>query len=346
MQKSGGTTNIKQLAQALGLSTSTVSRALNGYTDVNEQTRLRVQEMAAAMGYRPDAGARRLVRGNTDAVGIVYSAAVENLGNPQFLDMADGLAERLERDHLDLLLAVAKNETELEIYERLFRGGRVDAVIVPNTRVQDPRVDYLLDKGYPFVGYGRTAQCDHYSWLDFDNDMGSRLAVEHLLALGHTRIAYVHAPLALNFAYQRHRGFVDALATAGVDIPASYCMGGVNDRRSGLQAAARLLALQPKPTAVLVDNNLGGVGLIRGLIDAGLHVGQDISVVVHGDIPQDTLLTGLDVTTVTQPTPQTTGMALAEMVMQVLRAPQDGPYQVLRQPALQLGSSTGPVRQA
>lgn len=335
--------SIKKLAQALGLSTSTVSRALNGYTDVNELTRARVQEMADAMGYRPDAGARRLVRGNTDAIGIVYSAAVENLGNPQFLDMADGLGERLEREHQDLLLAVAKNETELEIYERLFRGGRVDAVIVPNTRVQDPRVDFLLERQYPFVGYGRTADCAHYSWLDFDNDMGSRLAVEHLLALGHTRIAYVHAPLELNFAFQRHRGYVAALQAAGVDVLPGYCIGGVNDRRSGLQAVRHVLALSPRPTAVLVDNNLGGVGLIRGLMDAGLQVGRDISVVVHGDIPQDTLLTGLSVTTVTQPTPQTTGFALAEMVMQVLRHPEDGPYQRLREPALQVGTSTGPV---
>jgi LacI family transcriptional regulator len=335
--------SIKQLAQALGLSTSTVSRALNGYTDVNEHTRLRVQDMANAMGYRPDPGARRLVRGSTDAVGIVYSAAVENLGNPQFLDMAGGLGERLERDHLDLLLAVAKNETELEIYERLFRGGRVDAVVVPNTLVNDPRVDYLLAKGYPFVGYGRTAECTGYSWVDFDNDMGSRLAVEHLVALGHRHIAYVHAPLVLNFAFQRHRGFMAALAAAGLDCPDSYSVDGVNDRRSGLQATATLLAMRPRPTAVLVDNNLGGVGLIRGLIDAGLRVGQDISVVVHGDIPQDTLLTGLQVTTVTQPTPQTTGVALAEMVMQVLRAPGEGPYQMLRAPALQLGSSTGPA---
>ncbi len=335
--------SIKKLAQALGLSTSTVSRALNGYTDVNELTRARVQEMADAMGYQPDAGARRLVRGNTDAIGIVYSAAVENLGNPQFLDMADGLGERLEREHQDLLLAVAKNETELEIYERLFRGGRVDAVIVPNTRVHDPRVDFLLERQYPFVGYGRTADCAHYSWLDFDNDTGSRLAVEHLVSLGHRRIAYVHAPLELNFAFQRHRGYVTALQAAGLEVLPGYCIGGVNDRRSGLQAVAQVLALSPRPTAVLVDNNLGGVGLIRGVMDAGLQVGRDISVVVHGDIPQDTLLTGLSVTTVTQPTPQTTGFALAEMVMQVLRRPDDGPYQLLRQPALQVGTSTGPV---
>jgi LacI family transcriptional regulator len=331
------------MAQALGLSTSTVSRALNGYSDVNALTRARVQEMADTLGYRPDAGARRLVRGSTDAIGIVYSAAVENLGNPQFLDMADGLAERLEREHQDLLLAVAKNDTELEIYSRLFKGGRVDAVIVPNTRVHDTRVDFLLKQGYPFVAYGRTAQCGHYSWLDFDNDLGSQLAVEHLVSLGHTRIAYVHAPLALNFAFQRHRGYLAALQAAGLESLPGYCIDGVNDRRSGLQAAARVLALSPRPTAVLVDNNLGGVGLIRGLMDANLQVGPDMAVVVHGDIPQDTLLTGLSVTTVTQPTPQTTGIALAEMVMQVLRTPENGPFQMLRKPALQLGSSSAAV---
>jgi len=331
------------MAQALGLSTSTVSRALNGYSDVNALTRARVQEMADTLGYRPDAGARRLVRGSTDAIGIVYSAAVENLGNPQFLDMADGLGERLEREHQDLLLAVAKNDTELEIYSRLFKGGRVDAVIVPNTRVYDPRVEFLLKQGYPFVAYGRTAQCAHYSWLDFDNDLGSRLAVEHLVSLGHTRIAYVHAPLALNFAFQRHRGYLAALQAAGLESLPGYCIDGVNDRRSGLQAAARVLALSPRPTAVLVDNNLGGVGLIRGLMDANLQVGPDMAVVVHGDIPQDTLLTGLSVTTVTQPTPQTTGIALAEMVMQVLRTPEEGPFQMLRKPALQLGSSSAAV---
>ena len=150
--------SIKQLASALGLSTSTVSRALNGYTDVNDQTRLRVQEMAASLGYRPDAGARRLVRGNTDAIGIIYSAAVENLGNPQFLDMAGGLGERLQARPLGSAAGRRqKRATELRFTSACSMVGRVDAVIVPNTRVDDPRVDYLLDKGYPFVGYGRTA---------------------------------------------------------------------------------------------------------------------------------------------------------------------------------------------
>jgi LacI family transcriptional regulator len=333
--------NIRQLAKELGLSTSTVSRALNGYLDVNPKTRLRVQEMAHAMGYRPDAGARRLVRGSTDAIGIVYSAAVENLGNPQFLDMAGGLAERLEQAQFDLLLAVASDDQELQIYDRLFRGGRVDAVVIPNTRLHDNRIDYLLEKRYPFLGYGRTDNCSNYSWFDFDNDRGSVLAVEHLLQLGHTAIAYVHSSLALNFAFQRHRGFMSGLRSAGLMCPPAYQVGPAADRRSGLDAVVKLLSLASRPTAIVVDNNLGGVGVLRGLVDAGVQVGKDISVVVHGDIPIDTLLLGMDVTTVTQPTAHASGVTMAEMVFQLLNAPAGGPYQRLQQPDLVVGSTTG-----
>ncbi|QDL55988.1 LacI family DNA-binding transcriptional regulator [Rhodoferax aquaticus] len=336
--------NIRELAKALGLSTSTVSRALNGYQDVNAQTRQRVQDMANALGYRPDAGARRLVRGRADAIGIVYSAAVDNLGNPQFLEMASGLSDRLEQDHLDLLLAVAQHEGEWSMVERLFRGGRVDAVIVPNTFVQDERVEQLLEKGYPFVAYGRTSTHADYSWFDFDNERGSHLAVNHLLGLGHRRFAYVHAPLELNFASQRHVGFLAALRAAGLDCPLSYQVSGVNDRRGGLGAVARLLALEAPPTAIVVDNNLGGVGVIRGLMDAGIRVGADVSVVVHGDIPSDTLLPGMHVTTVSQATPYQSGQTMGDMLVRVLKHPEAGPYQVLRQPALIIGTSSSLCR--
>ncbi|RFO96210.1 LacI family transcriptional regulator [Rhodoferax lacus] len=335
--------NIKALAKELGLSTSTVSRALNGYQDVNEQTRLRVEAAAKALGYRANAGARRLVRGSTEAIGIVYSAAVENLGNPQFLDMAGGLSERLHSEHFDLMLAVASDEMDLDIYDRLFRGGRVDAVVLPNTRVEDARVNYLLEKGYPFLAYGRTGNCSGYSWFDFDNDAGSRLAVRHLAALGHRRIAYVHSPLLLNFAWQRHRGFLAGLQEAGLSFDPACLAGPAVDRRSGREAVQALMALNQPPTAIVVDNNLGGIGVMRGLMDRGLRLGKDISVVVHGVIPADSLLAGLDATMVTQPTAHSTGVTMADMVLQVLREPAAGPFQMLRQPELVVGQTTGPA---
>ena len=336
--------NIKALAKELGLSTSTVSRALNGYQDVNAQTRLRVQETANRLGYRADVGARRLVRGSAEAIGIVYSAAFEFLGNPQFLDMAGGLAERLNQDHFDLLLAVAPDDGDIDVYDRLFRGGRVDAVVVPNTRVEDARILHLMEKGYPFLAYGRTAYCDRHAWFDFDNDRGSQMAVEHLLGLGHRSIAYIHSPLELNFAFQRHRGFAAAMQAANLPFPDTFQVGASSDRRSGLEAVKKLMDLPLRPTAIVVDNNLGGIGVLRGLLDAGLTLGVDVSVVVHGVIPSDTFLFGLDVTTVTQPTAHTTGVAMAEMVLQVCNSSQGSPLQQLRQPELVVGSTTGPVQ--
>lgn len=333
--------NIKTLAKELGLSTSTVSRALNGYQDVNEATRLRVQEGARTLGYRANAGARRLVRGSTEAVGIVYSAGVENLGNPQFLDMAGGLSERLHAEHFDLMLAVASDEQDLDIFDRLFRGGRVDAVVLPNTRVHDRRVDYLREKGYPFLAYGRTGDCTGFSWFDFDNERGSQLAVQHLVGLGHREIAYVHSPLELNFARQRHYGFLQAMDRAGLPFNPVWLAGPAVDRRSGRAAVQALMELAQPPTAVVVDNNLGGIGVLRGLMDLGLRLGKDISVVVQGVIPSDSLLAGLDATMVIQPTAHRTGVSMAEMVLQVLRAPDAGPYQVLRQPELVVGQTSG-----
>lgn len=333
--------NIKSLAKELGLSTSTVSRALNGYSDVNEDTRQRIEQAAKALGYRPNAGARRLVRGSTEAVGIVYSAGVENLGNPQFLDMAGGLAERLHADHFDLMLAVASDEMDLDIYDRLFRGGRVDAVVLPNTRVSDPRVNYLREKGYPFLAYGRTADCSDYSWFDFDNEAGSALAVQHLHALGHQRIAYVHSPLELNFAQQRHQGFQRGLRQAGLPFDAAWLAGPAVDRRGGRNAVHKLMALPNRPTAIVVDNNLGGIGVLRGVLELGLQLGRDVSVVVHGLIPNDSLLAGLEATMVTQPTAYSTGVCMAEMVLQLLREPASGPFQILRQPELVAGETTG-----
>ncbi len=333
--------NIKALAKELGLSTSTVSRALNGYQDVNQQTRSRVEEAAKTLGYRPNAGARRLVRGSTEAIAIVYSAGVENLGNPQFLDMAGGLAERLHAEHFDLMLAVASDEQDLDMYDRLFRGGRVDAVVLPNTRVNDKRVNYLLEKGYPFLAYGRTGECSGFSWFDFDNEEGSKLAVRHLVALGHTDIAYAHSPLELNFALQRQRGFLLALQEAGLAFDPAWLAGPAVDRRGGRAAVQALMALPKRPTAIVVDNNLGGIGVLRGLMDAGLVLGRDISVVVHGVIPSDSFLAGLSPTMVIQPTAHSTGVAMAEMVLQVLHAPGAGPYQLLRQPDLVVGQTTG-----
>ncbi|MBT0569902.1 LacI family DNA-binding transcriptional regulator [Curvibacter sp. CHRR-16] len=347
VRKSTGV-NIKQLAQSLGLSISTVSRALNGYPDVNQQTRERVQEMANSMGYAPDARAQRLVRGRADAVGMVYSATLGYMGNPQFLATADGIAQRLQMYGQDFLLAVARTETELNVYRRLLHGGRVDGVIVANTRQHDERIDWLLASGYPFVAYGRTTESHGYAWLDLDNVQAGRLAAEHLAKLGHKHFAYVHVDMGMNFAFQRREGFLQVLRAAGLNCPPQNQVDYANDVQSGMQAAQQLLQLTPLPTAVVVDTNLGVQGVIEGLQAAGVQVGRDVSVLVHGIQPQLQLSDGRTVTTVAQPPGEEIGRLLADIVWTVLRgAGKNDPHythpQVLCQPVLLPGDTTGPV---
>lgn len=334
--------DLKQLSARLGLSATTVSRALNGYDDVSAKTRERVALMARELGYQPNRTARRLARGRADAVGLVYPLDAADLGDPRFLEVIEGLSDRLEAADMDLLLASAREHSELRTYERLVSGGRVDGVIVARTRVADERIDYLLQAGMPMVAYGRTAQPEGFAWFDFDNEAGMVLAVQRLVALGHRRIAYLHAPLSLCFAMQRHAGYLRAMQAAGLPVlPALVQPGGLS-RRTGHAAALALLQARPRPTALLVDNNLCGIGAVRALLDSGVALGRDLSVIVYDGVPDDLLLAGQRIAAIGQPTAYEAGETMADMLLTLMRGEPLAQPQRLLQPVFEPGQSLGP----
>lgn len=329
--------NLKELSKRLGLSPTTVSRAIAGYSDVSPITRERVQRMAKDLGYQPNRAARQIARGSADTVGIVYPLSEDYIGNPAFREMLSAVAMRLDQADIDLVLAAAPPRDEMRIYDRMIGGRRVDAMIVAHTRVDDIRVDYLLRSQMPFVAYGRTSNAEGYPWFDFDNEAGGRLAAEGLLALGHQRFAYVHSPLRLNFAYQRHAGFVAGLLHAGL-VPQSQYVGG-QGRRGGYDAGMRLLNEQPRPTAVVIDSTLGGIGVIRALLDRGVAIGREMSVLVYEGVPDDTLLRGVTVASIQQPTDTASGQTIGDMVMALIQRQPLAEPRVLRQPVFVAGDS-------
>ncbi len=333
--------DLKQLSSHLKLSPTTVSRALNGYTDVSETTRQRVALVAKELGYQPNLTARRLAMGRTDAVGIVYPLDAVDLGDPRFLEVIESLSDGLDDAGVDLLLVSARENAEMRTYQRLVNGRRVDGLIVARTRVVDPRISYLSSTGMPFVAYGRTGEGGDFAWFDFDNEAGMGLAVRELVALGHRRIAYVHAPMTLNFAFQRHAGFSRAMKAAGLRMPADSIVAAGMNRRNGYAASQRLLAQTPRPTAIVVDNNLCGAGVMRGLLDAGVVIGKHISVVVYDGVPADTLLLGQQVASVEQPTPQESGRMMSQMLMKLIDGKALAQRHVLRQPRFVGGNSIG-----
>ena len=166
--------DLKQLSALLGISPTTISRALNGYPEVSEATRRRVEEAAEAHGYRPNHAARRLALGKADAVGIIYPPDIVELGDPGALGVVGALTEHFNAQGSDLVIVITGRKNELATYARLVQGRRVDALIVARTWVNDARVDYLLRRGFPFVAFGRTARCADHAWFDFDNTAGRR----------------------------------------------------------------------------------------------------------------------------------------------------------------------------
>jgi LacI family transcriptional regulator len=162
--------NLKALSDALGLSRTTVSRALNGYDDVSEATRERVMRAARELGYVADPTARRLATGRADTIGIVYPFGAGDLGDPRFGEVVAGVTERLAERNLDFIIAAARPNAELDTYRRLVEGKLVDGLIVARTLVDDPRLAYLRSSAFPYVAYGRTRASEPYAWFDFDNE--------------------------------------------------------------------------------------------------------------------------------------------------------------------------------
>lgn len=333
---------LKELATSLGMSKTTVSRALNGYPEVGETTRQKVLAAAQAAGYEANPMARSLAVGRTNVVGLIYPLEPADLGDPMFLGVVGGMAAALEARKMNLMIAPVTPENELPSYEQMVKGRRVDGLIVSRTLVHDPRINYLAKRGFPFIAHGRTQLDQPYAWFDYDNEAGIRLAVEHLVALGHSRISLISAPLELNFARQRLNSFINAMSTAGMPVHTQYLSNNVLDRRGGYQAVQALLACSPRPTAIIVDNHLAGVGVIRALLDAGIEIGEEISVVVWGSVA-DTL-GAFSITTIDQPCPKEAGTKMSEMLLALINGTKASELQVLWQPVLLTGTSTGICR--
>jgi len=332
--------NLERLANLLGMSKTTVSRALNGYPEVSERTRERVLQAARDNGYQANPMARSLALGRSNVFGIIYPLQPADLGDAMFLDVVAGMSAALEQDGKSLIIAPVSQAAELATYQQFVRGRRVDGLIVSRTQVQDERIAFLSKARFPFIAHGRTEHNAPYAWFDYDNAAGIRLAMQRLLALGHQRLALISAPLQLNFSRQRKDAFVAAMADAGLALDTRYLIADTLDRRSGYQAMQQLLACRPRPTAVIVDNHLSGVGAVRALLDAGVRVGEEISVIVWGSM-EDTLA-GIAVSTIDQPDAGRAGARMAQMLQALVQGQPASGLQELWQPVLLEGATVGP----
>jgi LacI family transcriptional regulator len=303
--------SLRDLATSLGLSITTVSRALDGYPDVSEATRQRVRVAAESASYRPNAAARRLRRGATDIVTLILPTEPGHFDEPLYIQMLAPIGDRLARDGYDLtLIAATPGPDETKIYRRVVEERRADALIVVRTRHQDPRVQYLATRQFPFVTLGRT-ECAHaYAHVDGDGEAAFRLATERLQASGHRRIAHLAAPSAFTFAGLRSRGYAAAMAAAGLE---PRVIEDLASEEGGYRAAKVALNVTPRPTALLCATDRMAIGALRAAREMQLSVPGDLSVVGHDNLPA-TAFTDPPLSTMELPIAET-GERLAEMVL-------------------------------
>ena len=269
--KSQAIPTIKSLADELGLSKATVSKALNGRADVAANTRQQVLSLAHTTGYRLHA--KHWVR----TIGLVMSPG-QGLDHPTLSDFLVGTSQILEERGFDLLVSHAQSEDDTETYQRLVDAGKVDGFVLMRTQVQDPRVQWLLNNRVPFVTHGRSQWSQRHAWFDLDGEWAARLAFEHLQDLGHKTIAYIAAPEKYFFSINR---------LAGAGPYASQVVEASNSERGGFMAAAQIFSQKklPAPTAIVCALDSQAIGVYHWLREQGLKLGQDVSVVGYDDIP-------------------------------------------------------------
>ena len=195
--------SIRELARHLNVSIGTVSRALNGKSDVNEETRRRVLAAADELGYSPNQSGRSLRQGVTGMIALILPTNGKMaLADTIFMEVLEGLRAFLDGRNLDLMVLLSGPEENAYAYLRRVAARRLaDGLIIAETQRSDPRIDYLIEKDIPFVAFGRSESGSGYPWVDLNFEQVAEDAVGHLASLGHERIAVATAASEINYSY-------------------------------------------------------------------------------------------------------------------------------------------------
>ena len=276
---------IRGLAQHLGISIGTVSRALNGKADVNPQTRRRVLEAAAELGYSPNQSGRSLRHGTTNLVGVVIpTTRQKNLIDPTFAEALDGVRQELVGTGLDLAIFLCADDADAFAHLRRIAERRLaDALLIADTLPTDRRIDYLIDKAIPFVAFGRSRSGGPHQWVDIDFAGAAKQSVARLAGQGHRRIGLVLTSQDANFTRLMREAHRRECKARGLDAQNELVQRIGHGTDAGYLGARALMALPDRPTAVLVQNEEVAVGVYRCFGELRLRPGRDVAVIALED---------------------------------------------------------------
>ncbi len=332
---------IKDVAKEANVSVATVSYVLNDTGSVSDETRERVLRAIEKLGYRPNVIARGLQARESRMIGYSWRPVPPNQFHPILDKFIHSTAEAAaRRDYHVLTFASPQPYDEIDVYREMVRTARVDGFIIPNTNLNDRRIRYLLDVGFPFVAFGRSDPEWDFAWVDVDGTAGVQQAVNHLLELGHQRIACLAWPENSFTGRYRLEGYRSAMGAAGLRVEEGWILRCENLYRAAYDAVHSWLALPPdrQPTAVVAMSDLLAIGVMNAADDAGLEVGRDLAVVGFDDAPVTEYLRP-PLTSLRQPIAEVGELTVA-MLIDLIHGKPSSPAQVLLKPRLIVRDST------
>ena len=288
---------IKDISRRLGISVSTVSKALNGYPDVSEDTRERIQELARELDYHPNIAAQSLRRGRTNKIGLLINNPLPFISE-YIADIISGAALTAEPQGNNLVLYTTA-VTHPEEIRRICRAREVDGLMVifsPSPTV----IEVLNSERMPFIVFGRRVEQEGVSFVAPDNEAGAYVLTQHLIEQGHTRIGFTTRPSLGTVSDDRFAGYRQALADAEIPLRSDLVVETIIEEMSGYKAMNLLLDLPEPPTAVFTFYDLMAVNALDAVHDRGLRVPEDVAIAGFDGL-RSSLITKPRITTVQQP---------------------------------------------
>ncbi len=335
---------LRELAARLDVSVGTVSRALAGDPVIALKTRERVAEAARKYGYVPNMAARQLVSGRSGFVGFIMPIRGPNFIDSYLGEFVTGLSEGLGDRSIDLFIATAQpGRSELSVLRHVVESGRADGVVVPRVGETDERLQYLMERGFPFVAHGRLLDAaEPYSWLDSDSVSAFGEAFDLLYELGHRHFGLVSITDAMTFRHMRERGLREAMSRRGdPTVTLDVANAPRFDRGATVAAVNSLLHAQRRPTAILGLFDELALTIMEEASRAGLSIPRDLSVVGFDNITAAAYappgLTTFEART------RESAREIAGMLVDVIEKRPAGPLTKLIRPTLVARASHGPA---
>lgn len=334
---------IYDVAADAGVAISTVSRVLNNSDEVSDATRERVLASVDRMQFRPDRTAKNLATQQKDSVAV----AMPSFTSLFYVEILKGVKDELREHEIDLLLCNLGSTAPSKTLSRFLSRGAVDALLLTSLPLDDGLARELQSLRAPVVLIG--TRHESFDWYDWDDSSGAEQAVNHLLGLGHTRIGMITAhPWSYN-TDRRIRGYRQALEAAGIPFEPTLLIAGETRKHAGFseeagyEAMTRLLALDPRPTAVFASSDVQAFGAWAAARDAGLAVPHDITLVGYDNLK---LTRYLELTTIDQRMYDVGRKAAARMLFRMGAAPDVERHHESIETTLVARASSGPVSSA